>query len=92
VRHLVADDPLTGLANRRVADSEAESALESGHETCIVMCDVDGLKRVNDDMGHDAGDDLLRSVADVLSRAADALPGSGRNSCTMTQPALVLSR
>ena len=76
VRHLVADDPLTGLANRRVADSEAESALESGHETCIVMCDVDGLKRVNDEMGHDAGDDLLRSVADVLSRAADALPGS----------------
>ena len=76
VRHLVADDPLTGLANRRVADSEAESALESGHETCIVMCDVDGLKRVNDELGHDTGDDLLRSVADVLSRAAAALPGS----------------
>jgi diguanylate cyclase (GGDEF)-like protein len=76
VRHLVADDPLTGLANRRVADSAAEAALESGRETCIVMCDVDGLKRVNDELGHDAGDDLLRSVADVLRRAADALPGT----------------
>lgn len=76
VRHLVADDPLTGLANRRVADSAAEAALESGEETCIVMCDVDGLKRVNDDLGHDTGDDLLRSVADVLRRAADALPGA----------------
>ncbi|MBD8058087.1 sensor domain-containing diguanylate cyclase [Cellulomonas sp. JH27-2] len=76
VRHLVADDPLTGLANRRVADSVAESALESGDETCIVMCDVDGLKRVNDQMGHDAGDDLLRTVADVLRRVADALPGT----------------
>ncbi|WP_123372203.1 diguanylate cyclase [Cellulomonas sp. PhB150] len=76
VRHLVADDPLTGLANRRVADSVAESALESGDETCIVMCDVDGLKRVNDQMGHDAGDDLLRTVGDVLRRVADALPGT----------------
>lgn len=76
VRHLVADDPLTGLANRRVADASAEAALESGQETCVVMCDVDGLKRVNDELGHDAGDDLLRSVADVLRRAADALPGA----------------
>ncbi|QHT57740.1 GGDEF domain-containing protein [Cellulomonas sp. H30R-01] len=76
VRHLVADDPLTGLANRRVADSAAEAALESGLETCIVMCDVDGLKRVNDELGHDTGDDLLRSVADVLRRASDALPGT----------------
>ncbi|MBO3086157.1 GGDEF domain-containing protein [Cellulomonas sp. zg-ZUI188] len=76
VRHLVADDPLTGLANRRIADAEAEAALDSGYETCIVMCDVDGLKRVNDELGHDTGDDLLRSVADVLSRASAALPGS----------------
>ncbi|GCE77788.1 GGDEF domain-containing protein [Cellulomonas biazotea] len=76
VRHLVADDPLTGLVNRRIADAAAESALESGLETCIVMCDVDGLKRVNDELGHDTGDDLLRSVADVLRRAADALPGA----------------
>jgi diguanylate cyclase (GGDEF)-like protein len=76
VRHLVADDPLTGLANRRVADGSAETALESGQETCIVMCDVDGLKRVNDQLGHETGDDLLRSVADVLRRAADALPGA----------------
>ncbi|MGY4644047.1 diguanylate cyclase domain-containing protein [Cellulomonas sp. URHB0016] len=76
VQHLVADDPLTGLVNRRVADTSAEAALESGSETCIVMCDVDGLKRVNDQLGHETGDDLLRSVADVLRRAAEALPGA----------------
>ncbi|SFB11523.1 GGDEF domain-containing protein [Cellulomonas marina] len=75
VAHLVADDPLTGLGNRRVADTAAASALASGEETVIVMCDVDGLKRVNDELGHDVGDDLLRSVADVLRRVADALPG-----------------
>ncbi len=76
VRHLVADDPLTGLANRRAVDTAAESALESGSEVCIVMCDVDGLKRVNDHLGHEAGDDLLRTVADVLRRVSDRLPGS----------------
>ncbi|QGQ20633.1 diguanylate cyclase [Cellulomonas sp. JZ18] len=76
VRHMIADDPLTGLANRRVADQAADAALASGREVCIVMCDVDGLKRVNDELGHDAGDDLLRAVADVLRRASDALPGT----------------
>lgn len=76
VRHLVADDPLTGLVNRRIADAAAEHALASGGETCIVMCDVDGLKRVNDELGHDAGDDLLRGVADVLRRISEALPGA----------------
>lgn len=74
IRHLVDDDPLTGLANRRAADVAVDAALESGRETCVVMCDVDGLKRVNDELGHDTGDDLLRSVADVLRRAADELP------------------
>ncbi len=76
MRHMIADDPLTGLANRRSADRAAEAALASGRETCVVMCDVDGLKRVNDELGHDAGDDLLRAVADVLRRAADAIPGA----------------
>ncbi|NMM30814.1 MAG: sensor domain-containing diguanylate cyclase [Cellulomonas sp.] len=76
VRHLVADDPLTGLGNRRVADHAAEIALMSDLEMCVVMCDVDGLKRVNDEFGHDAGDDLLRAVADVLRRAQDQLPGT----------------
>ena len=76
VFHLLAEDPLTGLADRRVADAAAERALASGVETCIVMCDVDGLKQVNDELGHAAGDDLLRIVAGVLRHAADALPGT----------------
>ncbi|HEY0215249.1 MAG TPA: sensor domain-containing diguanylate cyclase [Cellulomonas sp.] len=76
VRHLVSDDPLTGLSTRRVADEAARRAIDSGDETCIVMCDVDGLKRVNDELGHDAGDDLLRAVAAVLRRASSGLGGS----------------
>ncbi|NKY23405.1 sensor domain-containing diguanylate cyclase [Cellulomonas denverensis] len=91
VRHLVSDDALTGLNTRRVADEAAHRALESGEETCIVMCDVDGLKQVNDDLGHDAGDDLLRAVAGVLRRAGAGLPGStvarigGDEFCLVTQ-------
>jgi diguanylate cyclase (GGDEF)-like protein len=76
VRHLVSDDALTGLSTRRVADAAARRAIDSGDETCIVMCDVNGLKRVNDELGHDAGDELLRSVAGVLRRASGGLPGS----------------
>ncbi|MBU4215517.1 MAG: diguanylate cyclase [Actinobacteria bacterium] len=76
VFHLLAEDPLTGLADRRVADAAAERALATGVETCIVMCDVDGLKQVNDELGHAAGDDLLRMVAGVLRHSADALPGT----------------
>ena len=76
VQHMLAEDPLTGLADRRVADAAADAALESGAETCIVMCDVDGLKQVNDQLGHGEGDELLRLVGDVLRRAAQALPGS----------------
>ena len=91
VRHLVSDDALTGLNTRRVADEAAHIALASGQETCVVMCDVDGLKRVNDDLGHDAGDDLLRAVAGVLRRAGAGLPGStvarigGDEFCLVTQ-------
>ncbi|MCL2454045.1 MAG: GGDEF domain-containing protein [Micrococcales bacterium] len=76
VQHMLAEDPLTGLADRRVADRAAEVALASGAETCIVMCDVDGLKQVNDQLGHGEGDELLRMVADVLRQASAALPGS----------------
>ncbi len=76
VQHMLVEDPLTGLADRRVADAAAEAALESGAETVIVMCDVDGLKQVNDQLGHGEGDELLRLVGDVLRRAAEALPGS----------------
>jgi diguanylate cyclase (GGDEF)-like protein len=76
VEQLVAADPLTGLPNRRTADRAIEAALASGGTTCVVMCDVDGLKRINDERGHERGDELLRSVADVMRRMREALPGS----------------
>ncbi|MGY1884179.1 putative bifunctional diguanylate cyclase/phosphodiesterase [Blastococcus sp. SYSU DS0753] len=68
-------DPLTGLANRhaffgRVEESCRRSATQPGHQTAVVYFDLDGFKLVNDDLGHDRGDALLRDVAAALTEAA----------------------
>jgi len=66
-------DELTGLANRRGFRQLAEQALErvrrSGGAACLVFVDVDGLKEVNDQRGHDAGDRLLLRMRDTLRTA-----------------------
>lgn len=63
-------DPLTRLANRRrfyeEGRIELERARRSGAPLTVVFIDVDDFKRVNDTMGHDAGDEVLRCVAEVL--------------------------
>jgi diguanylate cyclase (GGDEF)-like protein len=60
-------DALTGLGNRRALDRELAAAVaraaRHGERFCVVMLDVDDLKRVNDVFGHAAGDDLLRHLA-----------------------------
>src|SRR5207237_8387640 len=63
-------DPLTGLANRREFDDR--SALAAGNPPAIVtlvFVDIDHFKRLNDTLGHQAGDSALRHVADILRRA-----------------------
>jgi diguanylate cyclase (GGDEF)-like protein len=78
LRRLAYHDPLTGLANRRSVDEHLE-ALFSGpsrRTVAVVLCDVDGLKLVNDRHGHHLGDRLLRDVALLLSREASAHPGA----------------
>ncbi|HET8707692.1 MAG TPA: GGDEF domain-containing protein, partial [Pseudomonadales bacterium] len=63
-------DALTGLYNRRWLDSFfARVAMRESHEPVmmsIVLVDVDHFKRFNDEYGHLAGDQVLRSVADAL--------------------------
>lgn len=64
-------DPLTGLANRRAWDEALETWPGTGSGPIgVLMADVDGLKYVNDVQGHDAGDRLIRVVADLLAGAA----------------------
>ena len=73
-RRLASDDPLTGLTNRRVLverlEAEAAEARRHGDAFCVILCDVDGLKGVNDSAGHLVGDSVLRSVAGTLRSTA----------------------
>ncbi|MDF2500368.1 MAG: diguanylate cyclase with sensor [Anaerosporomusa subterranea] len=72
LRYINVHDSLTGLYNRArfeeklccVADGQAMSA--------IIICDVDGLKLINDSMGHQRGDALLIAAADILRQAVPA--------------------
>ena len=73
VAELSVQDPLTGLANRRGLEVLGEEVLviarNSGSGVSVAFIDVDGLKDVNDNHGHDRGDDLLMAVAHALREA-----------------------
>lgn len=64
-------DGLTGLGNRRGYDQEIFKIYDSEQSLSyiIVMMDVNGLKTVNDTLGHDAGDEMLRGAAECIRRA-----------------------
>ncbi|MFI8289024.1 sensor domain-containing diguanylate cyclase [Streptomyces sp. ms191] len=80
VRKLAFTDPLTGLANRRAVDTRLDEAIEryrvDGSVVSLVVCDLNGLKRVNDTHGHAVGDRLLERFGSVLSRCGAMLPGA----------------
>ena len=58
-------DQLTGLPNRRELLNVLENALQTGEELSIMMLDIDFFKNVNDTFGHEAGDEVLRVLAQV---------------------------
>jgi diguanylate cyclase (GGDEF)-like protein len=70
IRNLAHYDSLTGLANRRRFMERLElarkTALENGHSMGLLYMDLDQFKRINDTLGHTAGDELLQAVGDVL--------------------------
>lgn len=74
-------DGLTGVANRSFFDKELEKAIRKSAlfpeiHFSILMIDINGLKRVNDNFGHDKGDEMIQIVARLLkgvSRETDTL-------------------
>jgi two-component system cell cycle response regulator len=66
-------DALTGAANRRHLDdrlaSEVAYAKRHGIELCLLLIDVDHFKQVNDQLGHPAGDHVLRELSSIVKRA-----------------------
>jgi diguanylate cyclase (GGDEF)-like protein len=69
LQHQASHDPLTGMANRLLFGSRVEQALEQmARSVGVLFIDLDDFKTVNDSLGHAAGDDLLRAVADRIGR------------------------
>src|SRR5690606_907904 len=66
-------DHLTGLPNRRAFEAEFErqhAEASASHEPlCVAFCDIDHFKRVNDRHGHDAGDRVLKLIAQTLAKS-----------------------
>jgi diguanylate cyclase (GGDEF)-like protein len=70
LRYLADHDSLTGLLDRRRFRSELDSyvsfSARYGGQGAVMIIDIDGLKEVNDSLGHHAGDNLLRQIARIL--------------------------
>ena len=77
-------DPLTGLPNRELFLDRLEVALRRAsrddHQVAVIFLDLDRFKLINDSLGHEVGDQVLRAVADRLGsvmRASDTLARFG---------------
>ncbi len=68
-----SNDALTGLSNRRVFEERIYGMIDSAkryhHPLSMISMDLDRFKEINDNLGHQKGDDVLKSVAQVLKQA-----------------------
>ena len=81
LENLSIKDVLTGMLNRRGFDDlsrEAILSLEEKHTVCTMVIDMDGLKRINDDYGHNEGDRAIKGAAEIISRCCDSGEIAGR--------------
>jgi diguanylate cyclase (GGDEF)-like protein len=90
---LARDDDLTGVLNRRSLmerlDAELAGAARHGDIFAVVLCDVDGLKSVNDTAGHLAGNEVLTKVAHLVResiRAEDVVARIGGDEFVLLLP------
>jgi diguanylate cyclase (GGDEF)-like protein len=67
---MATEDPLTGLYNRHYLETSLDRLVAGtkrrGTRICILMCDLDHFKNVNDTYGHDAGDKVLQQLARIF--------------------------
>jgi diguanylate cyclase (GGDEF)-like protein/PAS domain S-box-containing protein len=83
-------DSLTGLYNRTFFQEEIQRLEDDRYFPMgIIVCDINGLKLINDTLGHDKGDELLRAAADILRqcfRQSDILARIGGDEFTVLLP------
>ncbi len=80
LEELALRDPLTGLGNRRVLEGRLREIFDGSpldrQDVAVIMCDVDGLKTINDTMGHEVGDVVLVEAAAALRDAVADIDGT----------------
>jgi diguanylate cyclase (GGDEF)-like protein len=84
LHHQAFHDPLTGLANRALFGDRLRHGLELHSRDLrplsLLYCDLDGFKKVNDTLGHEAGDEVIKACAERLravTRTADTVARMG---------------
>jgi diguanylate cyclase (GGDEF)-like protein len=80
--HIASTDALTGLLNRRAATTALQEAVARAHrqntELSLVIFDIDHFKRINDSLGHPAGDFALQRFANVLTSSCSGTDVAAR--------------
>jgi diguanylate cyclase (GGDEF)-like protein/PAS domain S-box-containing protein len=70
LKYLSFHDSMTGLYNRNFFEKELERLSKSRDISIgIIVCDIDNLKRINDTMGHQKGDELIKKAAGILKNS-----------------------
>lgn len=82
LRQLSRTDGLTGLLNRKTWEAELEEEFNRykrhHHKTSLVLFDIDHFKKVNDNYGHPAGDEVIRQTARILKENLRNIDIAGR--------------
>lgn len=94
LRQEAQSDALTGLANRRALHLALDSLMDGERAFAVLAVDIDFFKRVNDTYGHDAGDDVLKHLSELLrqnSRQHDLPCRVGGEEFTMLLPDTTLA-
>jgi diguanylate cyclase len=78
VERLASQDPLTGLANRRRILGQLELRISQGRRFSVICLDLNDFKQINDRLGHEAGDDVLKQFSEELKAALRSTDIVGR--------------
>ena len=96
IRHIAHHDALTGLPNRYLLMDRLGASIQqsqrAGTRVGVMMIDIDHFKRINDSLGHHAGDRLLLSIAERLQtciKSADTVARMGGDEFVVVLPDLV---